>query len=384
MAWRHDLVGVAVAQTGVVEQAPEDLGQLAGAELAAAHLGVLARQRLGGLGHADGVQLVGRERQPGVELDERLVQLGAVVEPPEAGALVGAGGRQELVAQGVPVTGEGRAQVVADDVGELAAPDLEAVPALRAGEVGERVGLQGRRQVAVHLVDGSLDVDAGGRAPGGQALAVALGGLVEHAPELAGPLQCHGGVLGLGRLQLGGGDQQVGVDPLHLVGRQLGEPEVDGPHGVVELLDQQVAGRAVGLVELAIPAVDGGGPLAQADPHRPQPSLLLGGQVVGAVVVAVVAEERGEQRAGLELGLPVLVGDGADGVGHPPMLPDEGRGMARQYGPARPLEAMGSGGRSLLPRDPRAGPYCLGTARRASTVCSASPSRTRRGWRPST
>ena len=219
----HDLVGVAVAQAGIVEQAPEDLGQVAGAELAAAHLRVLGRQRLGGLGHADGVQLVGRQRQAGVELDQRLVQLGAVVEPAKPGAVVGAGDRQELVAQGVPVAGEGRAQVVADDVGELAVPDLEAVPALRTGQGGEGIGLERRRQVAIHLVDGSLDVDAGGRAPGGQSLPVALGGLVEHAPELAGALQRHGGVLGLGRLQLGGSDQEVGVDPLHLVGRQLGE-----------------------------------------------------------------------------------------------------------------------------------------------------------------
>ena len=364
----HDLVGVAVAQRRVVEQAAEDVGQLAGAELAGAHLGVLARQGLGGLCHTDAVQLVGRQRQPGVELDERLVQLGAVVEPLESGPIVGPGGRQELVAQGVPVAGEGRAQVVAHDVGELAPPDLEAVPALGPGEAGERIRLQGRRQVAVHLVDGSLDVDADGRAPGGQSLAVALGGLVEHAPELAGAFQRHGGVLGLGRLQLGGGDQQVGMDPLHLVGRQLGEPQVDGPHRVVELLDQEVAGRTVGLVELAVPAVDGGGPLALADPHRSQPALLLCRQVVGAVVVTMVAEERGEQRAGLELGLPVFVGDGADGVGHPPMLPDDGRRMARQYGPPRPVEAMPSGGRSRLPRVCPGGPYCLGIARRMSTV----------------
>jgi hypothetical protein len=84
-------------------------------------------------------------------------------------------------------------------------------------------------------------------------------------------------VVGLGRLQLGGGDQQVGMDPLHLVGPQLGEAEVDAPDGVVELLGQQVARSAVGLVEPAVPAVDGGRPLAQADPHRSQPALLLGG-----------------------------------------------------------------------------------------------------------
>jgi hypothetical protein len=105
----HDLVGVAVAQARVVEQAREDLGQLAGAEFAGPHIGVLARQRLGGLGHADGVQLLGRQRQPGVELDQRLVQLSAVVEPLEAGAVVGAADRQKFVAQRVPVAGEGRA-----------------------------------------------------------------------------------------------------------------------------------------------------------------------------------------------------------------------------------------------------------------------------------
>jgi hypothetical protein len=48
-------------------------------------------------------------------------------------------------------------------------------------------------------------------------------------------------MLGVGSLQLRGGDQQVGMHPLHLVGRQLGETQVDGPHGVVELLDQEVA-----------------------------------------------------------------------------------------------------------------------------------------------
>ena len=81
---------------------------------------------------------------------------------------------------------------------------------------------------------------------------------------------------------------------------------------VVELVDQQVAGHGVGVVERA---VERSRPRAQAGPRRPQPLLGRGGHVVDPVVVAVVAQERGEQGAGLEPGLPVLVGEGAQGGG---------------------------------------------------------------------
>src|SRR5690606_10659413 len=111
--------------------------------------------------------------------------------------------------------------------------------------------------------------------------------------------------------QLAGGDEQVGVDAVELVPGHLGEAQVDGPDGVVELVEQQVAGDGVGLVE----PVEGGGPVPQVDPGGPQALLGLGRQVVDPVVVAVVADEGGEQRAGLESGLPVLVGQGADGGG---------------------------------------------------------------------
>jgi hypothetical protein len=75
-------------------------------------------------------------------------------------------------------------------------------------------------------------------------------------------------------------------------------------------VDEQIAGDLVGVVEAV--ACDGGRPGAQVDPAGPEPLFGLSGQVVGAVVVAVVTEKGCEQRAGLELCLPVLVCDGAE------------------------------------------------------------------------
>ena len=334
-----DLVAVAVAQVGVVEQPPEDGRQVVGAELPPADLGELCGQRPGDLLHADGVQLVGGERQAGVHLDQRPVHLGAVVEVDEAGAVVGSGDGQQLVAQHVAVVGEGGADDVAHDVGELCPPGREPVPALGARQRGERVRVERRLEVALDLVDRALDVDAGGRAAGGEALAEPGGGLGQHRGVGPGAFDGHRRVLGFGGAELPGGDEQVGVDALHLVGRHLGQPQVDAPHGVVELVNQKVAGHGVGVIERR---VECGGPLAQADPRRPQPLLGLGGQVVDAVVVAVVAEERGEQGAGLEARLPVPVGEGAQrgggivgvvdvGCSHGPTLHERSLAGERRY-----------------------------------------------------
>ena len=57
--------------------------------------------------------------------------------------------------------------------------------------------------------------------------------------------------------------------------------------------------------------------MASASARKPSQSLALGGvalggQVIDPVVVAVVAQERGEERAGLEASLPVAVGEVAE------------------------------------------------------------------------
>src|SRR5690606_30385804 len=127
------------------------------------------------------------------------------------------------------------------------------------------------------------------------------------------------------------------VRPLHLVARQLGEAQVDAPHVLVELIEEQRAGHTVGLVERGV--VDGIDTAPQRLPGTAAALLGGGGQIVGPVVVAVVAEERGEEGAGLEGGLPVLVTEGAEVVagGHGAIMARErtlrgerGRGVARR------------------------------------------------------
>jgi hypothetical protein len=76
---------------------------------------------------------------------------------------------------------------------------------------------------------------------------------------LAHPLERHRGVLGFGRPQLRGGDQQVGVDALQLIGHQLSQPQVDAPNLVVELVNQEITRHPIGVGELTV------------DGHRPRP-----------------------------------------------------------------------------------------------------------------
>ena len=309
----QDLVRVAVAQALVAGQPGEDGGHVVGAPQPAADLAVLGGQRRH-LVQPHLVELVGGERQPGVHLDERPVQLVPDGQVPQARPVVGSGPRQQLVPQHVAVAGEGGAQLAGHDLGQLGPPGVEPVPALGPGQVDERVVRQRRGQVAVDLVERAQDVQAGRRAPRGQALAPALGRLGQHVAVAPGAGEGHRRVLRLGGVELGCVDQQIGVDALHLVPGHLGQAQVDASHRVVQLVEQQVAGHGVGLVERA---VDRRRLLPQAGPRGPQGLLGLGRQVVHPVVVAVVAHEGGEQWAGLQLGLPVRLGQVGDRVaGH--------------------------------------------------------------------
>ena len=113
------------------------------------------------------MQLARGERQARVHLDQRLVHGRAVVEVHQTRPVVGTGHGQQLVAQHV---GRRRTRDAL-----RRARCRPARPARRRGRPsppgragGEGVGLDGRGQVALDLVDRPLDVDAGGRAPGGQ------------------------------------------------------------------------------------------------------------------------------------------------------------------------------------------------------------------------
>ena len=73
-----------------------------------------------------------------------------------------------------------------------------------------------------------------------------------------------------------------------------------------------------GYIQVPVLELDDGDRRGLRRERRPRVALGglgLGRQVVGPIVVAVVAEERGEQRAGLEPGLPVAVGEVAQGGG---------------------------------------------------------------------
>ena len=102
------------------------------------------------------------------------------------------------------------------------------------------------------------------------------------------------------------------MDALHLVRRQLGEAQPHDVDRLAQLVAQQAERHPVGLVERRAVGGAGGegvGLGEEALPPGGQGLLGLGRQVVDAIVVAVVAEERRRQRAGLQAGLPVAVGE---------------------------------------------------------------------------
>jgi hypothetical protein len=119
-------------------------------------------------------------------------------------------------------------------------------------------------------------------------------------------------VLRLGGAQLPGHREELGVDALHLVRGQLDEARIDRRGGVVELLDEELARHPIGGVEPG--RVDGPRLGGEARPDGALSGVGVGREVIDPVVEPVIAQERGEEGAGLEAGLPVPVGDVAQGL----------------------------------------------------------------------
>jgi len=105
------------------------------------------------------------------------------------------------------------------------------------------------------------------------------------------------------------------VRALQLVRAQLDHPQVDLPDRVVQVAEQQLAGHRVGSVQRV--GRDSGHPLAQRGPAVPAATVRLGGHVVRAVVVSVIAQEGGAN--------PVLV------------APVRGYALPAKWGVRRPL-----------------------------------------------
>ena len=244
-----------------------------------------------------------------VAADEVAVERLALGQPAQAGLFRRPAGREELGGEEVAVAAEGRADGVADDAGQLGPPLRLAVPARRPGVGGERIRPERRGQVLVDLVEGALDVDAGRRPPGGQPGPEAVDRLVEQPRQLPLALHQRPGRLRRRGLDLGGGDQELGVDAGHLVEAQLRLPDVDGLHRSGQLGPQQLLRHPPGGVEAG--GVDGVDGRPQLQPRRPLAGLAFGGDVLDAVVVAMVTVERGLGRPELEVGLPVAVGQPA-------------------------------------------------------------------------
>jgi hypothetical protein len=142
----QDLLAVAVAQVGVLQQPVEDLGQVLGAEGPPTDLAVAGGEHLGDLLQPDPVQFLGGEVEAGVDPDEGAVQVGAAGDPLQPGPVVGAGHGEQVVGQHGPVAGEGRAQHGGHRVGHGRPPRRLPVPPVLLlggrGDGGERVGVE--------------------------------------------------------------------------------------------------------------------------------------------------------------------------------------------------------------------------------------------------
>ena len=177
----------------------------------------------------------------------------------------------------------------------------------RPGEGRERVPPERRGQVLVDLVEGALDVDPGRGPPGGEAGPQPVDDLVEQRRDLAVALQERPGRLRRRRLDLGGEDEQLGMDARVLVEAELDLADVDGVHRLGQLGPQQLPGDEIGRREAGgVDGVDGG---PDVQPGRPLSGVGVDGDVLDAVVVAVVAVQGGVGRTGLEERLPVTVGE---------------------------------------------------------------------------
>ena len=214
--------------------------------------------------------------------------------------------RLQLGGEHVPIALECRAEYVPDGVGHLRMPALAVVPRLRAGEVDERVCGQRRVEVASDLIERSRHVDLSRRPAVAYTGQVPLCALVQHPGQLPHAGEGHPGMLRLRGAQLPRDHEKVGMHALHLVRCQLDQTVVDGADRVVEFLRQQVPRHPVGFGQAV--GVHGSRLAAQLGPPSSSSLVRIDRQVIGLVVIPVIAEEGGVQRAGLEASLPILLG----------------------------------------------------------------------------
>ena len=333
-----DLRSIGVVETRIRAQRLEDPVEIGRPDDLRAECPVLGRQRFD-LPKTDFMDLLGRQRHGRVEADQPLVGFAAIGQPGQPAPLIRPSLRQDVVAEGVAVSRQGRPDLARDRLTEAPLPGLAVRHALRLGGGEERILGDRHRQPGVELVDRIADGEIGRCPVVSDAVAVTVREVAEvrrDAIELADHRLCD---LSCWQGQFRDPDGEHRLRPKDRIGREFLETARQdvGPDGRVP--GDHLAGDPLVRPE----AVDGdrlclgcevalGGNVEVFG--RPPDLLELTGETVIALKMC-------PGRVGSEAELVVALGQRVDVVGHGDLRAGSMRSVEWRHGSGHAREERG-------------------------------------------